>query len=208
MTFPNKLSATFLVTREHPLLLDEVGQLFHDWIRVGALDDILVDVADYRHVTRGPGVILIGHECNYQVSTGEEGSLQVTCWQKRSFSSPGCPLAQTFARAVTVCRLLEERTGQNGLFDCSRVIVGARDRLSLKGPMFSVDEFVWHVRQSLSRELFTVPNVRVLLQGAHPRVEATWVAERTLQGMAERMYHAAAPSLSNSPQPQDGVSAS
>lgn len=208
MTFPNKLSATFAARREEPLLLDYVGEFFHDWIRLGWLDDILVDVADYGHVTQGPGVILIGHRCNYQVSAGEEGALQVTCWQKRPFASPRCPLAQTFARAVTVCRLLEEHTGREGLFDCSRVIIGARDRLSMKGPIFSADEFVWHVRQSLSRELFTVPRVRMLRPGSHPKVEATWVAERTLQGLTERAYHSSPLSSSASAEPRNGVSAS
>lgn len=39
--------------------------IFHDWIRLRRLNGTLIDVADYRHVPEGPGVMLITHEVNY-----------------------------------------------------------------------------------------------------------------------------------------------
>ena len=39
--------------------------MYHRWIQQNALDDLLIDVADYSHVPRGPGVMLIAHEGNY-----------------------------------------------------------------------------------------------------------------------------------------------
>ena len=40
--------------------------VFHRWIQADALDDeVLIDVADYRHVPTGPGVMLIAHHANY-----------------------------------------------------------------------------------------------------------------------------------------------
>jgi hypothetical protein len=39
--------------------------IFHEWIRLKKLGGILLDVADYRHVPEGPGVMLITHEINF-----------------------------------------------------------------------------------------------------------------------------------------------
>lgn len=208
MTFPNKLSVTIPARQKEAHFLASIGEVFHEWIRSSFLDDILVDVADYGHVAGGPGVILIGHRCNYQVKTSEEGSLQVTCSQKRPYLSLGCPLAQTFTRAVVVGRRLEEDTGRRGLFDCSRAIVSSRDRLSLTGPIFSEEEFAWHVRQSLSQELLSAPRVRVLRAGAFPEVEATWATESTAEGLPARGERVASFSSLTSAESQEGVSAS
>lgn len=47
--------------------IDEAGfiDIFHEWIRLKKLGGILLDVADYRHVPNGPGVMLITHEINF-----------------------------------------------------------------------------------------------------------------------------------------------
>lgn len=208
MTLPNKLSVTIPARRQEPLFLDSIGQVFHDWIRSEFLDDILVDVADYGHVTQGPGVILIGHRCNYQVSIGEEGSLQVTCSQKRPYLSLGCPLAQTFTRAIAVCRRLEADISRRGLFDCTRAIVSTRDRLSMQGSIFSVEEFVWHVRQSLSQELLSPPRVRTLCSGGLPKVEVTWATESASEGPHSCVDREVFISSLTSAESQEGVSAS
>ena len=39
--------------------------IFHDWIRQKTLPGTLLDVADYRHVPDGPGIMLIAYETNY-----------------------------------------------------------------------------------------------------------------------------------------------
>jgi hypothetical protein len=41
--------------------------IFNRWIQERATEDLLVDVADYRHVFDGPGIVLIGHEANYSI---------------------------------------------------------------------------------------------------------------------------------------------
>jgi hypothetical protein len=53
--------------------LEPVISVFHSWIQDRACDEVLLDVADYRHVDGGPGVVLIGHEANYSVdNTGRK----------------------------------------------------------------------------------------------------------------------------------------
>ncbi len=41
--------------------------IFHRWIQKKAVDELLIDVVDYRHVPAGPGVMLIGHEADYNL---------------------------------------------------------------------------------------------------------------------------------------------
>jgi len=41
--------------------------VFHGWIQNQGEGELLLDVADYRHVPSGPGVVLIGHQGNYSL---------------------------------------------------------------------------------------------------------------------------------------------
>ncbi|MFN8109127.1 MAG: hypothetical protein U0Y82_04675 [Thermoleophilia bacterium] len=65
---------------------DALIRVFHAWIREGGvLDGLLIDVADYRHVPEGPGVMLIGHEWDRQVDHGG-GRAGVRSTAKRGLS--------------------------------------------------------------------------------------------------------------------------
>ena len=47
--------------------LDPLIPIFHSWIQGQVFDELLIDVADYRHVHHGPGLMLIGHEADYSL---------------------------------------------------------------------------------------------------------------------------------------------
>lgn len=47
--------------------LAPVIPIFHNWIQDQIFDELLIDVADYRHVHHGPGLMLIGHEADYSL---------------------------------------------------------------------------------------------------------------------------------------------
>lgn len=47
--------------------------IFHEWIRLKKLGGILLDVADYRHVPDGPGVMLITHDINFGLDYSNGG---------------------------------------------------------------------------------------------------------------------------------------
>lgn len=51
--------------------LAPVIPVFHSWIQDQAFDELLIDVADYRHVHHGPGLMLIGHEADYSLDQTE-----------------------------------------------------------------------------------------------------------------------------------------
>src|ERR1700741_2852788 len=52
--------------------LEPLIPVFHSWIQGQVLEELLLDVADYRHVPGGPGVVLIGHQANYSVDDTDD----------------------------------------------------------------------------------------------------------------------------------------
>lgn len=47
--------------------LEPLIPIFHRWIQGRVFEELLLDIADYRHVYAGPGVVLIGHQADYSV---------------------------------------------------------------------------------------------------------------------------------------------
>jgi hypothetical protein len=41
--------------------------VFHRWIQEQNCEELLIDVADYRHVFAGPGVVLVGYQADYSL---------------------------------------------------------------------------------------------------------------------------------------------
>jgi len=50
-----------------PLIL-----IFHGWIQEQVFEELLLDVADYRHVPAGPGVMVIGLQADYSVDNTDD----------------------------------------------------------------------------------------------------------------------------------------
>ena len=83
--------------------------LFHNWIRENSLDELLIDVADYRHVPHGPSVILIGLEADYCIdnTAGRYGL--------RYNRKAGCDgtnqdrFRQALNAAARACRMIENQ---------------------------------------------------------------------------------------------------
>ncbi len=59
--------------------LDPAIDVFHRFIQQGLVEGLILDVADYRHVQQGPGVLLVGHDIDYGIN---QSGLTVT--RKRS----------------------------------------------------------------------------------------------------------------------------
>ncbi|MDB4980878.1 MAG: hypothetical protein JWM82_1630, partial [Myxococcales bacterium] len=45
--------------------------VFHRFIKDKVLPELVIDVANYDHVPKGPGVVLIGHGSDYFLDEGE-----------------------------------------------------------------------------------------------------------------------------------------
>jgi hypothetical protein len=62
-----QVNVKFFVENPEAVDLEAYLTIFNNWIQSHATEELLVDVADYRHVFAGPGVVLIGHEANYSL---------------------------------------------------------------------------------------------------------------------------------------------
>ncbi|MCH8922201.1 MAG: hypothetical protein IIA67_03500 [Planctomycetes bacterium] len=109
------VNVKLFVDGELPVEAARLIDVFHRWIRESVLDEFLIDVADYRHVPDGPGVMLIGHDVDYSLdhAGGRWGLLY-----NRKAAMEGSNedrLRQAVASAANACRLLEEEFTGDGL---------------------------------------------------------------------------------------------
>jgi hypothetical protein len=131
-------------------LADAVG-VFHRWIQDGVCPEMLIDVADYAHVSAGPGVLLIGHEANYSLDN-RENRLGLLYNRKAvldgTFQSR---LAQAHQAALEACDRLEQEAPFRGKlkFDRDVLEVFVNDRLLVP----NTDE-TWKALQPELRKFF------------------------------------------------------
>ena len=111
--------------------LEPLVPVFHQWIQQKALEELLLDVADYRHVPAGPGVMLIGHEANYSLdNTGNR--LGVLYNRKAALDGTNQDrLKQAAHAALTACKKIEADPRMNGKirFGGNEIEVIFNDRL-------------------------------------------------------------------------------
>lgn len=87
--------------------LARLVEIFHGWISRQEMEEVLIDVADYRHVPGGPGVVLVGLEADYSLD-GTGGSPGLRYNRKAAFpGADGDRFAQAFRSAARACRMLE-----------------------------------------------------------------------------------------------------
>jgi hypothetical protein len=66
------VNVKLLIKSQEEVSLEPLIPVFHSWIQGQVLEELLLDVADYRHVPAGPGVVLIGHQANYSVDDTDD----------------------------------------------------------------------------------------------------------------------------------------
>jgi hypothetical protein len=111
-----KLQVKIFVEPSAGLGLEAFIPVFHRWIREHVLDELLLDVANYAHVPRGPGVVLIGHHSDYAMDVGD-GRLGLLCNRKRAGNAPWpAQVADAFYRSVLAARLIEREQSLGGRF--------------------------------------------------------------------------------------------
>ena len=121
------INVKFFIENPESVNLADYSAVFNTWIQRHALEELLIDVADYLHVHNGPGLIIIGHEADYSLDNragrlgllyNRKGQLEGTTQDK---------LAQAVRAALTAAQLLEK---ENGLkFNGGEVQVIINDRL-------------------------------------------------------------------------------
>lgn len=95
--------------------LEKFIPIFHAWIQDQALEEMLIDVADYRHVWSGPGVVLIGFQGDYGIDLeGNRPGLRYN--RKAALDGDNRGRFRQAARAaLNACRMLERDPRAAGL---------------------------------------------------------------------------------------------
>jgi hypothetical protein len=116
---------------DHGRDLDPVIPVFHSWIQAQSFEEVLLDVADYRHVQGGPGILLIGHEADYSIDN-TDNRLGVRYNRKAQLGGENQQrLAQAALAALTACQRIQEDTRLDGklYFNGHDIEIFVNDRL-------------------------------------------------------------------------------
>jgi hypothetical protein len=111
--------------------LEPLIPIFHEWIQGQVFEEMLLDVADYRHVPGGPGVMLIGHQADYSVDNTDD-RLGVRYNRKAALDGSNLDRLQQAGRAALIaCQKFEQepRLGSKLRFDGQAIEVFINDRL-------------------------------------------------------------------------------
>ncbi len=126
-----KLQIKFFAQPNAAFDLEQVVPVFHRFIREHAFDELMIDVADYKHVKNGPGVVLVGDANDYYLDEGE-GRPGLLFSRKRHGSVADGRLREGFARALKACTLLEAAPELGGKlsFATDEILLRMPDRLN------------------------------------------------------------------------------
>jgi hypothetical protein len=138
---PLRTQVKFFLENPAGVDLAVFGGVFQRWIQQSALNDMLIDVADYRHVFEGPGIVLIGHYSEYALeSRGGQLGLLYTRKRQSDADLQGA-LRTSFQLAIAAAELLEtEAAFEPRLkFRADAVEIRFADRLSIPNRPESFD---------------------------------------------------------------------
>jgi hypothetical protein len=134
-----------------PRSLSEYVGVFHDWIRHGKLDELLIDVASYEHVPAGPGILLVGHESDYSVSL-EETRIVLMCRHKRDPREEGDAFKRCLRRLLRAASLLEDEPtlSEPPSFPRNELHLVCNDRLQHRNEDATVQPLEPSIRRTLA----------------------------------------------------------
>jgi len=116
---------------EDSIDLEPVIPIFHNWIQNCILPELLIDVADYRHVHHGPGVVLIGHEADYSIDQ-TDGRVGLRYNRKAPLIGTNQEkLTQALRAGLIFAKHLQEDTRLNNTFhfNSREIVLFINDRL-------------------------------------------------------------------------------
>jgi hypothetical protein len=125
------VNVKLLLEKPEGIDLEPLIPTFHSWIQGQVCEELLLDVADYRHVDAGPGVVLIGHQANYSVDNTDD-RLGVRYNRKAPLEGSNQDRFKQATRAVLMaCQRLESdpRLGGKLRFNGQEMELFINDRL-------------------------------------------------------------------------------
>ncbi len=179
---PHKLRVSLTAKGSTRSILSRTVAVFHDWIASQAGDnEVLVDVADYRHVTRGPGLVLVGRGFNYSLREHQD-RVELSCLRKCELSPGLNPLVDAVATTLRTCERLEDSLALRSFgFDTNRLELSIFDRRAVNFGSFQMDEFKWATKHQLSFIYGSLPEIEVLSDSPRPTLRARWLESKNLR---------------------------
>jgi hypothetical protein len=138
--------------------LEEFIPVFHDWIQTQQLEELLIDVADYRHVPQGPGVVLIAHDAHYVMDLTDE-RLGLLYSRRRETHPSRCAIESVEDRlksvwhcALTACQRLAAHPALHGRlqFRGNELLLRCNDRLQAPNTTAAYDDLCQHLEPFLA----------------------------------------------------------
>lgn len=102
----HKFGIKFYAADAEQLDILKLIPMYHRWIQQNALEDLLIDVADYSHVPAGPGVMLIAHEGNYALDEADHERGVVYYSKHRLAGELPARLARVASKALKAGQLM------------------------------------------------------------------------------------------------------
>ena len=159
---PRRVNVKYFVEDPAAVALPALIPVFHRWIQQHRLDELLIDVIDYKHVHEGPGIMLIGHEADYALDT-DRGRPGLRYRRKRHADGDlQTVLHSAFRQALRASALLEGDATLHGriTFRTDEVEVVFVDRLQVPNEPASLD-LVRDDLEAVVAELYGDREVRV-----------------------------------------------
>ena len=112
-----------------PVEQEPLIAVFHRWIRQALIPDhLLIDVADYRHVPEGPGVMLIAHQAHLALDEGCPGVGLSYGRRRDAFGEAESKVRDALSWAAFCATLLEREGGYSGILSPNDVVISIRSR--------------------------------------------------------------------------------
>ena len=158
-----KLGIKIFATAPASVALNEFIPVFHTWIQKHAIENhLLIDIHDYSHIFRGPGILLVAHEGNFSMDMAD-GRLGLLYYRKQPVAGP--PEQQVAAivkTALRACALLEQDPALSGRlrFNRDELLAVANDRLNTPNEPQTFEK-ISPVLATGAKAALGVPNVRI-----------------------------------------------
>jgi hypothetical protein len=124
---PKRLSVKLYATPDSDIQPAKVMPIFQRWIQEDALEGLLLDVVDYKHVHYGPGIILIGHEEDYGLDFSEGRAGLLFTLKQNTYETLTEAVRDSFRLALLAAEKLASQTDIN--FNYKELKVTLLDRL-------------------------------------------------------------------------------
>ena len=167
---PFRTQVKFFLDTTNPIDGALFTGVFQRWIQENALGELLIDVADYRHVFQGPGTVLIGHESDYTIDS-RDGRLGLLYTRKRQTTEDvATQLRTALQRVLKAAELLEHEAAFKPAlkFNISEIEVRFVDRLNFQNNPTTFDSIKDDVTAVLS-EFYGASAVQIEQVQGDPR---------------------------------------